>query len=193
MRRIAAIALLTGSLLIGTGSLARAAKKQLMGQAEDGSASISATVLDAEHIREAVGSDFENNYTVLDVHLTPRGDKPLPVRLDDFILRSEANGEHTGPLVAGQIAGAGAMVMKRTYADRSGPDQPRLLESTKVEMKNDAAGNPALDALKKTILAEKTTAEPVSGLLFFPLEKSKAKSLVLSYTSPQGKLRVSFK
>ena len=38
-------------------------------------------------------------------------------------------------------------------------------------MKDDAKADPALDALKKKMLSEKTVTEPVSGLLFFPLAK----------------------
>jgi hypothetical protein len=41
---------------------------------------------------------------------------------------------------------------------------------------------------------EKNITEPESGLLFFPVSaKEKPKNLILSYTSPAGKLRLSFK
>ena len=60
-------------------------------------------------------------------------------------------------------------------------------------MKDDAKPDPALDALKKKMLSEKTVTEPVSGLLFFPLTKEKARNLILSYKTPQGKLRLNFK
>jgi hypothetical protein len=174
--------------------LGAADKKSPQGQAEDESVAITATLLSAEQLKQAVGSDFDNNYTVLDVRVVPKGGKPYLVHLDDFILRSEASGEHSGPfLVAGQIAGAGALVVERTYGNKPNPDSPRVIESTKVEMKDDDKPNPALDILKKKMLSEKTVSEPVSGLLFFPLTKEKAKNLILSCKTPQSKLRLSFK
>lgn len=54
--------------------------------------------------------------------------------------------------------------------------------------------NPILAVLKQKILPEKTTAEPVSGLLYFSLEgKHKPKDLELQYKGPGGKLRMEFK
>jgi hypothetical protein len=169
-------------------------KKSPEGRGEDESVAITATLLSPQQLIDAVGSDFDNNYTVLDVRVTPKGGKPYLVHLDDFILRSESSGEHSGPfLVASQIAGAGALVVKHTYGYRVNGDSPRPLEGTNVEMKDDAKADPALDALKKKMLTESTVTDPVSGLLFFPLTKEKPRNLVLSYKTPQGKLRLSFK
>jgi hypothetical protein len=176
-------------------ALRAADKKSPQGQVEDDSVSIAATLLSAEQVREAVGTDFDNNYIVVNVGIAPKGRMPYVVTLDDFILRSEASGDHSAPfLSAGQIAGAGALVVERSYGNRSNPDLPRPLEGTKLEMKADEKGNPALDALKKKMLAAKTTTEPVSGLLFFPLNsKEKAKNLILSCKTPHSKLRLAFK
>jgi hypothetical protein len=169
-------------------------KKPPQGQGEDESVAITATLLSPEQVKQAVGSDFDNNYIVLDVHVTPKGGKPYLVHLDDFILRSEQSGEHSGPfLTAGQIAGSGALVVGRTYGNKPNPDSPAIIEGTKVQMKDDDKGNPALEALKKKMLSEKTVTEPASGLLFFPLAKEKPKNLILSYKTPQSKLRLSFK
>jgi hypothetical protein len=189
IRRITTIAY----VLVLCSALSGSEKRLPAGQVQDASVTVTATLLDAEHVRQAVGSDFNNLYAVLDVQITPKGDKPMAVRLDDFILRSEATGEHSGPLVASQVAGSGELVVARSYGNRSGPGQPRPIEGTKIEMREDDKQNPALEALKKKILAEKTTSQPVEGLLFFPLEKAKAKNLVLSYTSPAGKLRLQFR
>ncbi len=169
-------------------------KKSPEGHGEDDSVAITATVLSPERLIQAVGSDFGNNYTVLDVRVAPKGGKPYLVHLDDFILRSESSGEHSGPfLAASQIAGAGALVVKQTYGHRVNGDSPRPLEGTKLEMKDDAKADPALDALKKQMLAESSVTDPVSGLLFFPLTKEKPKNLILSYKTPLSKLRLSFK
>jgi len=174
--------------------LSAAEKRSPQGQGEDESVAITATLLSPEQLREAVGSDFNNNYTVLEVRVAPKGGKPYLVHLDDFILRSESSGEHSGPfLMASQIAGAGALVVARTYGNKPNADSPAPLEGTKVEMKDDVRADPALDALKKKMLSEKTISEPVSGLLFFPLIKEKAKNLILSCKTPQSRLRLSFR
>jgi hypothetical protein len=127
------------------------------------------------------------------VNIEPHGDKPYVVSLNDFVLRSESSLEHSGPMAAGQIAGAGEVVVQRTYGNRANVDSPRPLAGTKLEMKDDAKANPAFEELKKRILVEKNITAPESGLLFFPLPKEKPKNLVLSYTSPAGKLRMTFK
>jgi len=182
--------LITSSL----GVLAGGEKKTPQGQGEDDSVSVHASILSPEQLKEAIGSDFDNSYIVLDVQITPKGAKPYLVHLDDFILRSEQSGEHGGPfLSAGQIAGAGALVLERKYNDRPSPDSPQTIASSKVEMKNDEKASPALYALKKKMLQEKTVTEPVSGLLFFPLSKEKPKNLILSYKTPTSHLRLSFK
>jgi hypothetical protein len=43
------------------------------------------------------------------------------------------------------------------------------------------------------MLPAKTTSDPVTGLLFFPIPKKKAKDLDLVYTSPLSKLHIKFK
>jgi hypothetical protein len=169
-------------------------KKPPQGHGEDDAVSVSATLLGPEQVKQAVGSDFNNDYTVIEVSLMPKGGKPYLVHLDDFILRSEMTGEHTGPFTnPGQIAGSGNLQVERTYGDRANADSPRPLVGTKLQMKVDEKTDPALDPLRKKMLAEKTVTEPVSGLLFFPLNKEKPKNLILSYKTPQSHLRLSFK
>jgi hypothetical protein len=194
MTRVGQAIVFCGLSFFLSASLTAADKKSPQGQGEDESVAISATLLSPEQLREAVGSDFDNNYIVLEVRVAPKGGKPYLVHLDDFILRSESSGEHSGPfLMASQIAGAGALVVERTYGNKANVDSPRPLTGTKVEMKDDAKPDPALDALKKRMLSEKTTSEPVSGLLFFPLAKEKPKNLILSCKTPQSRLRLSFR
>lgn len=168
-------------------------KKAPQGHQEDDSVGITATVVSPEQVQQMFGTNFDDNFTVLDVTITPKGGKPYSVRLDDFILRSESSLEHSGPMVAGQIAGSGAVVVERTYGNRANVDSQRPIEGTKLQMKDDAKGDPAFEALKQKILIEKSITEPESGLLFFPLSKQKAKSLVLSYKSAAGRLRLNFK
>jgi hypothetical protein len=168
-------------------------KKAPRGRAEDDGVAITATVVSPEQVKQMFGTDFDNDYTVLNVTVAPKGGKPYAVRLDDFILRSESSLDHSGPLAAGQIAGAGAVVVERSYGNRPGPDSPRPLDGTKLHVQDDATADPAFAALKKNILIEKSTTEPESGLLFFPLSKEKPKNLVLSYKSAVSRLRLTFK
>ena len=79
-----------------------------------------------------------------------------------------------------------------------------LLPETKTEIKTSEKRDPLLDVLKRKILTEKPVNEPVTGLLFFSLDKEKPKNLVLVYTTPAPpatdesaaaipKLRIKFK
>ena len=110
-------------------------KKAPQGRVEDDGVAITATVVSPEQIKQMFGTDFDNNYTVLDVTVAPKGGKPYAVRLDDFILRSESSLDHSGPLAAGQIAGAGAVVVERKYGNRSNADSPRPSKAPKFRFR----------------------------------------------------------
>lgn len=182
-----AVALLVFSLALAAGE-----KKAPQGHEEDSSVGVTATIISADQLRQEFGSDFKGDYIVLDVRISPK-DKNYQVRLDDFILRSESSGEHSGPFsYASQIAGAGAMVVTDKYGNRANVDSPKPLESVSIDMKSSPA-DPALAALTKRMLADKSTSEPVSGLLFFPFSKEKPRNLILSYKTPTSHLRLSFK
>jgi hypothetical protein len=188
-------------------------RKPARGEASDASASITATVLDSEEVRAVFATDFDNQFTVLEVRLEPKDGKPLPVHLDDFFMRSEATGDRGGPYAASQIGGAGELVIHRAnegVKDKKGrfsgmagpvfspgagapPPKSGEIDGSKNEIKDDAPPDPALDLLKQKILAEKSITEPETGLLFFPLEKEKPKNLILTWTTPSGKLKVTFK
>ncbi len=179
--------------LVAAGEVTAGEKKAPQARGEDESVTITATVLSGEQVRQMFATDFDNNFTVLDVTVAPKEGKPYAVSLDDFILRSESSGDHSGPLAAGQIAGAGTLVVERTYGDRANADSARPIEGTKVKVKDEDRPDPEFNLLKKKILIEGTTAEPESGLLFFPVSKEKPKNLILSYKTPRGRLRLSFK
>jgi len=145
---------------------------------------------------------------VIEVTLTPKGGKPLDVHLDDFLIRSEQTGEHSGPLAAAQIAGQGTLVLHQSDAQKgksgiswgmgglgmgAGGGSAAPPPEVRAEIKNSENRDPLLDVLKRKILAEKPAGETVSGLLFFPLDKEKPKNLVLIYSTEPGKLRIKFK
>jgi hypothetical protein len=184
-------------------------KKLPSGEASNDIVTVAGTALDSEQLKQIFGSDFDNGYSVIEVTLTPKGGKPLDVHLDDFLLRSDQTGEHTGPLLAAQIAGQGALVVRRGEGPKSkggfsggfggimmgggAMGAPTAVDNTKVEVKESAEADPMLNILKRKILAEKTISEPVTGLLFFPLDKEKPKHLALVYTTSAGKLRMQFR
>jgi hypothetical protein len=187
---------------------AGAESKPARGTVSNTAVTIEGTVLDAETLRQLFETDFGNLYAVVEVTLTPKAGSSLDLKLDDFLLRSEATLDHTGPMAAGMIAGGDALVVKRAEAPKkktgitagmgpimggpmSGPvDVP---DNTKIESKTGDDQEELLAALKRKMLPEKKVSETVSGLLFFPMEKENPRKLVLWYTTPAGKVRMPFK
>jgi len=202
---------LTAAILLTALALAKD-KKLPTGTAGNELIQFTGTVLDVDELKQLFGTDFGENYVVIDATLAPRSDKPCEVHLDDFLMRSEQTGEHTGPVVASQIAGSNTIVFKRPDAPASrggfgggfggimmgggGVNMPPA-NPGKAEVKTRDGRNPLLDVLNRKILPEKPITETVSGLLFFPMEKEKPKNLVLIYTTPSEqqdkKLRIKFK
>ena len=202
--------ILYSALLLCLAAVTLAAdKKPPAGEASNDDVSLQATVLDPEQIQQIFASDFNKMFVVVEVTLTPKTGKSVDVHLDDFLIRSEQTGEHSGPLSASQIGGQGSMVVNRGQSGQKrggfgggfggimmgggGMGAPTIQDNTKVTVKEDTEKDPLLAMLKRKILAEKTITEPVTGLLFFPLEKEKPKNLALIYTTPAGKLRFKFK
>ena len=196
-------------------SVSAAKQKQKIGegQASDAAVALEATVYaDPESVLQAVGNDLEGHYTVVRVKLTPRSGK-ISVQLDDFLLRTDKDGERSHPFVPSQIAGQGALVISETNAGGGGAraeNRPTFgiggmgmggggigntasMKGSKAKMENSDQKNPVLDLLTAKMLAEKETDQPVTGLLYFPMEKQKVKDLELFYTTSAGKLSVRFK
>ena len=64
----------------------------------------------------------------------------------------------------------------------------------KVEMKKSGEDNPLLAVLAAKILPEKSTLDPVSGLLYFEMDgKLKPKDMELHYRGPGGRLALRFR
>lgn len=179
----------------------------------DQSVEITATpILDREEIKELVGSDLGGHYVLMNVTVTPKFGKEIDVRRDDFMLKTDKDGDRTKPFVASQIAGKGALVVSEKAAGTSGGPQfgspydypaysggvgggPTQVTEAQAKMQNSSKGDsPLLKVLNEKIMPEKKTdSAPVSGLLYFPLEKQKQKDLELIYDSPDGKLRLRFR
>jgi len=209
--RLATIGLICGALLGG------ADKKVPLKSAENGLVEITATAFaDRESVTQALGSDLGGHYIVVEVRLTPKDAAKLAIHLDDFILKTDKDGERTTPFAPSQIAGKGALVVTTGVASRgtvmagtpgppmgpygglggggvmgSGSEGATEARATMRSGNKDKA-DPMLEVLKQKILVEKETDAPVSGLLYFPMEKQKLKDLELIYTTPEGKLHLRF-
>ena len=175
--------------------------------------SITATVvLDKEEIKQLLGSDLDGHYIVVNVTVTPKFGQELDIRRDDFLLRTDKDGERAHPYVGSQIAGKGALVVTTKAATApSGGGQfgspydypaygggvggpPTMITEAEGKMQSGVKGDdPLLKALNEKILPEKKTEAAVSGLLYFPLEKQKQKDLELIYAAADGKVSIRFK
>jgi len=150
---------------------------------------------------------------VVSVRLSPKNNEKIKVFRDDFMLRTDSDGEKSKPFAASQIAGRGALVVTRTYdgggvAAESGSPVwgigmggggignagGTISNSAKIDSGSKSKENPVLAALNEKILPEKEIDQPVSGLLYFPIEpKQKIKDLELIYSGPGSKLSLRFR
>lgn len=193
--------LLLCSLVFSLAASVAAEKKLPVATAGNGKLQITATLYqDKSDIKELLGSDLDGYFKVIRVELTPKGEKPLPVDRDDFLLRSYKDGQKSGAYEPSQIAGRGALVISTTssggvvLAEDRGPiwgglpgtGRPRRLGGVQPPVVGDTAGqtaavatptggageeeNPLLAVLKEKVLPEREISEPLSGLLYFSLE-----------------------
>lgn len=184
-------------------------KKPPVGAAGNDNVEISAKpILDHEEIQKLLGSDLGGSIILVEVTVKPKTDKPLAVSLDDFTLISHKDGQKSQPFEPSQIAGNTAMVVKTTGDRSRGPSwgiggfgigggtgsvHPTTTTATMTtdDKKKD---DPLLATLAAKILPEKQTTEPVSGLLYFPIDgKQKPKDLELYYKGPGGRFSMIFK
>ncbi|HUE21236.1 MAG TPA: hypothetical protein VMQ86_06120 [Bryobacteraceae bacterium] len=175
-----------------------------------------------EAVKEVVGSDLGGHYIVVAIEVTPRFGKEVAVNRDDFVLKTDKDGEKSGPFAPSQIAGRGAMIVRQTGGagatgmhDNDGPiwggmpgtmGQPRRVggdgvgsagapegAEAKTRTGSSEKEDPMLAVLKQKELPETKTDKPVSGLLYFPMEKQKAKDLELRYAATDDKITMRFR
>ncbi len=206
--------------LLVCGALAAAEKTPPAGEAANEKIRIRAWLYgDAATLRRELGTDLGGYYTVVRLEVTPGTGEPIALFADDFLLRSDRDGQKCPPLAASQVAGRGVLVVSTKgsggmMAENPGPvwggwpGPPRRLggetavignasESTiEAAAREDskAPGDPLLKLLKDKALPEGEASGPVSGLLYFLLEgKHKPKNLELVYHGPAGRLSVRFR
>lgn len=193
-----------------------AAKKPLPildGLAGNADVAVKATVYaDPGAIQQLLGSDLDAHYIVIKVEVTPK--PKFVIDHDNFLLRTDKDGEKSHVFEPTQIAGDGALVVSSTALGGgdvkqgnprgpvwsgglggmgSGTGNTAQVTGSKATMQA-ATGkrNPVLDVLEAKILPQKEIDEPTSGLLYFPMEKQKVKDLELIVTTPSGKLSIRF-
>ena len=91
-------------------------------------AEITATLyLDKSAVTSLISHPLDGDYIVVDLRLVPRGEKPLSVLRDDFLLRSDRDGQKCQPFAPSQIAGQGTSMVSSTgsggalMGDNNGP------------------------------------------------------------------------
>jgi len=167
-------------------------------------------------IKQLVGSDLGGHFIVVELTVSPKAGKPVNIQLDSFTLFAEG-GDRTKPETPAEITAPSSMVLKQGEAGIGslgeapgvkwsgvgfGGGHPSKPKDDKDKAKKDApkptpqAGenDQTLKAtLEKRALPEKETSEPVTGLLYFPMEKKKLKEIVMFYDTPNGKVRMYFR
>ncbi|HEV1286329.1 MAG TPA: hypothetical protein VNU44_13500, partial [Bryobacteraceae bacterium] len=138
----------------------------------------------------------------------PKGDKPLRIGPDDFTMISRKDGQRSTALSPSEIAGKGALIVKRGTADGGktglyaggiggglgsspGTVQRDVIKGTQID--DNAKENPALASLTEKVLPDKETKTPIEGLLYFSINgKLKPKDVSLQYRGAGGKLIMEF-
>lgn len=220
---VARIALLAGMLACTLAAHKAENAKPPESRGENESVVITATLYARpEAVKEVLGSDLDGHYIVVAVQVAPRFGKQVAISPDDFVLKTDKDGERSTPFAPSQIAGSGVMVIRQTGGagatpmhDNEGPiwggwpgssGQPRRVGGDGVGNAGAPAGaeaktrtgahekeNPLVGVLQKKELPETTTDQPVSGFLYFPMEKQKVKDLELRYNWTGDKIVMRFR
>ena len=172
--------------------------------------------IDSAAVNEALGADLGGHYVVAQVKVEPKYTKEITIDRDDFILRTDKDGDRTQPMAPSQIAGNGGLVLTRNDgpggqgAERSrgwsiggmgmggggaaaaaGPQNTGVKPSEEKSDKDKQ--NPLKILLDAKVLPEKKIEEPTTGFLFFPMENQKLKDLELLYGAKENRIRIRFK
>lgn len=179
-------------------------------------------IIDRAEIDRTLGVPLDKGIYLVHVKVRPKGEKPVKIALDDFIILKQDDGQRSTPFAPTQIASSSGLTLQSQRlsgwgAQGNGPvwggiggGRPRtmpgnggtvgsatggaeVVQATEKEGKETPATNALLDALRSKGLAEKETNETVEGLLYFPLDgKVKLKDLLLIYKAPGGKMELRF-
>jgi hypothetical protein len=156
-------------------------------------------ILNRDALKAQFGTDFGGYYIFMDVTVTPKMGE-MSVTRDDFLLRTDRDGERTKPFVPSQIAGPGVLIISQRggggaiMGDERGPvwggypgsgDRPRRMggdggaignsseasaQATVQSADKNRKEDPVMKVLEQKMLPERKTADAVAGMLYFPLE-----------------------
>jgi hypothetical protein len=205
MRRVLTVLLLAAFALAAAPKKTTAAAK---GENEDLILTVTLHI-DPQEIQQLVGSDLEGHFFVAEVRVDPKYGKEVAVDPDDFVLRTDKNGEHTKPYVASQVAGKNVMTVALPKENKprtsfgiggamgdigvGGDSAEKPPAKVTVQVSNDEQDNPLEKTLDQKMLPRKKTEEPVSGLLYFPMEKQRMKDLELRYGGQENRITLRFR
>jgi len=188
--------------------LSAATKKNVAtAHGENDDLSLEATLyIDGEAVKELIGNDLGGHYIVAEIKLTPKYGKQVNVLRDDFVLHTDKDGERAQPFVGNQIAGQTALVVQGEEPPKKkggwsaggpimmgSPGMPNDPGPTGSTVKTEDKESPLKKLLDSKILPEKKTDQPVSGLLYFPMEKQKMKDLGILYGPKDSRITLRFK
>lgn len=154
--------------------------------------------MDPASVKDLVGNDLGGNFMIADVRVEPKYGKEIAIDRDDFVLRTDKDGEKTTPFAPSEIAAGATLVVPQ---QRIGGNQGAILyggvapqvNGPAVLKKDGSTSDVALEkVLASKVLPETKTSQPVSGLLYFSLGKQKMKDLELLYGAP-GNSRISLR
>lgn len=154
--------------------------------------------MDPASVKDQLGTDLGAQFMLADVHFEPKYGKEIAIDRDDFVLRTDKDGEKTAPFAPSEIAGGATLVVPQ---QRVAGNQAAILYGNVAPQVNGPAvlknsGTPADLNLEKLlqskVLPETKTSQPVSGFLYFSLGKQKMKDLELLY-GPAGNSRISLR
>ena len=207
------LAIFLGSALLLSGA---AKKTTATARGENDDVILNVTIyIDSASVKEALGDDLGGHYIVAQVKVEPKYTKEITIDRDDFILRTDKDGDRTKPMAPSQIAGRGSLVLTGTQgpgglgAERSrgwsmggpigmggggiGAGGGADTSGVKATMENSDKESPLRKLLDAKVLPEKKIEEPVTGFLFFPMENQKIKDLEMLYGGKENRVRMPFK
>jgi hypothetical protein len=206
---------LTAIALAAVLTVGAAKKNVVTSKAENEDLILTVTMhIDPADIKEVIGDDLGGHYIVAEVNVEPKFGKDIVVDHDDFVLRTDKDGERSRPYAASQIAGSGALIVSHVQGQGAAspgwqntrvpvirPPGPSGIgsgsetdtSSAKATTQTDKKENPLKKVLESKVLPQGKTKEPIKGLLYFPLEKQKMKDLELVYGGQENRIRLRFK
>lgn len=169
-------------------------------------------------VKDLLGTDLQGHFIVAAVKLEPKYGKDVIVDRDDFQLRTNKDGEHTTPFAPSQIVASDAVTVSQSKGPPAaspgmvlgGPlvihggalakapaetNQTKTPDSDAGKKEDEAPKkkDPLKELLEQKALPEVKTGEPVSGLLYFPMDRQKRKDLELVYGGRENRITLKFK